>query len=78
VIRLRRNTVERLPCDEALFFTVVKAAFNQRRKTLSNALKAGGVFPAGVPAHYAARRAEQLSVDDFIDLVKAASQGRSE
>ncbi|MDR0831175.1 MAG: 16S rRNA (adenine(1518)-N(6)/adenine(1519)-N(6))-dimethyltransferase RsmA [Prevotellaceae bacterium] len=39
VIRLTRNEVETLPCDEKLFFEVVKTAFNQRRKTLRNSLK---------------------------------------
>jgi 16S rRNA (adenine1518-N6/adenine1519-N6)-dimethyltransferase len=39
VIRLRRNNVEKLGCNEELFFRVVKTAFNQRRKTLRNALK---------------------------------------
>ena len=39
VIRLRRNSRSELGCDEKLFKTVVKTAFNQRRKTLRNALK---------------------------------------
>jgi 16S rRNA (adenine1518-N6/adenine1519-N6)-dimethyltransferase len=40
VIRLTRNNMEQLPCDEKLFWQVVKAGFNQRRKTLRNALSA--------------------------------------
>ena len=50
VIRLRRNTTDSLGCDEALFTRVVKTAFNQRRKTLRNALKplVTELFPAGV------------------------------
>jgi 16S rRNA (adenine1518-N6/adenine1519-N6)-dimethyltransferase len=39
VIRLTRNGRTELGCDEKLFKTVVKTAFNQRRKTLRNALK---------------------------------------
>lgn len=39
VIRLRRNSRKELGCDEALFKTVVKTAFGQRRKTLRNSLK---------------------------------------
>lgn len=39
VIRLRRNSRIDLGCDETLFKTVVKTAFNQRRKTLRNSLK---------------------------------------
>jgi 16S rRNA (adenine1518-N6/adenine1519-N6)-dimethyltransferase len=39
VIRLTRNTTGKLNCDEDLFFKVVKASFNQRRKTVRNQLK---------------------------------------
>ncbi|MCQ2158211.1 MAG: 16S rRNA (adenine(1518)-N(6)/adenine(1519)-N(6))-dimethyltransferase RsmA [Bacteroidales bacterium] len=71
VIRLKRNGRTELGCDEALFKQVVKAAFNQRRKTLRNALRqialqngkeetlSDGVFDL---------RAEKLSVEDFIAL----------
>ena len=62
VIRLRRNDRPSLACDEKLFFTVVKSAFNQRRKMLGNALKALGVK---VPEEFAAKRAEQLSTMEF-------------
>jgi 16S rRNA (adenine1518-N6/adenine1519-N6)-dimethyltransferase len=65
VIRLTRNKRQSLDCDEQLFFRVVKAAFNQRRKILSNALKSYGWLP---PGEFALQRAEQLSVDDFIRL----------
>src|SRR4030042_1776890 len=40
VIRLRRNQVTSLGCDESLFLRVVKSSFNQRRKTLRNSVKA--------------------------------------
>ena len=69
VIRLTRNSRENLGCDEALFFRVVKTAFNQRRKTLHNALKpitADISDEGGLP--FLKTRAEQLSVDDFILL----------
>ena len=39
VIRLKRNNIPKLNCNEELFFRVVKTAFNQRRKTLRNSLK---------------------------------------
>lgn len=68
VIRMKRNAVDKLPCDEALLFRVVKTAFNQRRKTLSNALKAMPEFTAGVPMEFARKRAEQLSMEQFIAL----------
>lgn len=67
VIRLIRNSVELLPCNEKLFVTVVKTAFNQRRKTMSNAMKSimnGNL----VNPIWASKRAEQLSVNDFIAL----------
>lgn len=73
VIRMQRNDVEQLACDEALFFRVVKAAFNQRRKTLHNALKALPELNGRVPEAYASKRAEQLSVQDFVALTQAAS-----
>lgn len=65
VIRLRRNNVEELPCNEAFFVKVVKAAFNLRRKMLRNSLKE---ICTSLPEEYAQKRPEQLSVDDFIDL----------
>jgi 16S rRNA (adenine1518-N6/adenine1519-N6)-dimethyltransferase len=75
VIRLTRNSRETTGCDESLFFRVVKTAFNQRRKTLRNALKPilGAVGTStGIP--FAEKRAEQLSVDDFIQLTAAIQQ----
>ncbi|TRZ71294.1 MAG: 16S rRNA (adenine(1518)-N(6)/adenine(1519)-N(6))-dimethyltransferase RsmA [Bacteroidetes bacterium] len=75
VIRLTRNTRESLGCDEQLFIRVVKTAFNQRRKTLHNALKpitADIRDEAGLP--YLRNRAEQLSVEDFILLTREILQ----
>jgi 16S rRNA (adenine1518-N6/adenine1519-N6)-dimethyltransferase len=67
VIRCVRNSRESLGCDEKLFIQVVKTAFNQRRKTLRNALKPI-VQNAELP--FMELRAERLSVDDFIELTK--------
>lgn len=67
VIRLRRNQVAALGCDEKLFFSLVKSAFNQRRKTLRNALK-GFTFDGEVPEQLLQNRAEQLGVYDFVLL----------
>ncbi len=64
VIRLVRNQVESLPCNEVLFFRIVKMAFNQRRKMLRNSLREIGIMPE----QYAEKRPEQLSVEDFIEL----------
>jgi 16S rRNA (adenine1518-N6/adenine1519-N6)-dimethyltransferase len=58
-----------LDCDEKLFFTVVKMAFNQRRKTIKNALKAI-LNEVEVPEELASKRAEQLSVEAYISLTK--------
>ncbi len=68
VIRLTRNSTEELDCDEKLFWRVVKAGFNQRRKTLRNAVSA--VVPRdrlGEHPFYE-RRAETLTVADFVEL----------
>jgi 16S rRNA (adenine1518-N6/adenine1519-N6)-dimethyltransferase len=67
VIRLKRNRKEHLDCDEALFFRVVKAAFNQRRKILRNSLKGHFQLP-GTALEFFPLRPEQLSVDQFITL----------
>ncbi|MCP4520889.1 MAG: 16S rRNA (adenine(1518)-N(6)/adenine(1519)-N(6))-dimethyltransferase RsmA [Cytophagales bacterium] len=69
VIRLVRNDRTDLGCDPKLFKRLVKQGFNNRRKTLRNALK-----PLGLPKEFTDAeemlnlRAEQLSVDDFISL----------
>lgn len=68
VIRLRRNSRTELGCDEKLFKQVVKTAFNQRRKTLRNALKP--LLPEGFDSSDPIfdQRAEKLSVEDFVAL----------
>lgn len=68
VIRLRRNARTDLGCDEKLFKNVVKTAFNQRRKTLRNALKP--LLREGVDTSDPIfdLRAEKLSVEDFVRL----------
>lgn len=65
VIRLTRNGVANLPCNETLFVEVVKAAFNQRRKMLRNSLKQ---ISGSLPGKFADKRPEQLMVQDFIEL----------
>jgi 16S rRNA (adenine1518-N6/adenine1519-N6)-dimethyltransferase len=74
VIRMKRNTVGALACDEALFFQVVKTAFNQRRKTLHNALKGFEPLRNGVPPQFASLRAERLSVADFVTITQACGE----
>ncbi len=67
VIKCIRKENTTLPCDEKLFFDVVKTAFNQRRKTLRNALHK---FNIKETDEFAKLRAEQLSVEDFIKLTQ--------
>lgn len=70
VIRLRRNDVKSLECDEKLFIQVVKAGFNQRRKTLRNALRQLNLPLDRINEETLAKRAEQLSVAQFIEITK--------
>jgi 16S rRNA (adenine1518-N6/adenine1519-N6)-dimethyltransferase len=67
VIRLKRNSNPYQIKDEAKFKTFVKAAFNQRRKTLRNSLKS--ILPSEkLQDEIFTKRAEQLSVQQFVDL----------
>ncbi|MDR2362728.1 MAG: 16S rRNA (adenine(1518)-N(6)/adenine(1519)-N(6))-dimethyltransferase RsmA [Prevotellaceae bacterium] len=73
VIRLRRNAVGQLPCDERLFVKVVKATFNQRRKVIRNSIKPL-TGDAPLPCHrYFTMRPEQLHVDEFVELTRMIS-----
>ena len=70
VIRMTRNNVTDLGCDEQLFKTIVKTGFNQRRKTLRNSLKS--LLPENakekITDNVFDMRPEQLSVKQFIEL----------
>ena len=66
VIRLIRNDVNALECDEKLFTQVVKTGFNQRRKTMRNALKPLNITLENIPSDLLQLRAEQLSVEKFV------------
>lgn len=84
VITLKRNNRDKLDCNEKLFFTVVKQGFNNRRKTLRNSLKPVGLPEAMLQDAVLDKRAEQLSVDDFVALtarieaLKQADPGKKE
>ena len=88
VIRMTRNDVQSLGCDETLFKRVVKTTFNQRRKTLRNNLRPllkdidnvreqQGLAPIDHTTFLADElfnlRPEQLSVEQFVDLTKRVS-----
>ena len=67
VIKMRRNAVTDLGCDEKLFVSIVKQAFNQRRKTMRNSLRPL-LSPEIIENEVFNKRPEQLSVQEFIDL----------
>lgn len=78
VIKMTRNAVTSLGCDEALFKTVVKTTFGQRRKTIRNSVKS--LLPAGATiaeSQLLAMRPEQLSVEQFITLTNLVTSART-
>jgi 16S rRNA (adenine1518-N6/adenine1519-N6)-dimethyltransferase len=77
VIRLTRNERQHLGCDEKLFFIVVKQGFNNRRKTLRNALKNLNLTADVSSLAIMDKRAEQLSVEDFIMLTGKIEESRA-
>ncbi len=65
VIRLVRNPQKQLCCSETLFKQIVKAGFNQRRKTLRNSLRDFEFQPSFQQNEIFTKRPEQLTVRDF-------------
>src|SRR5476651_1884830 len=76
VIRLTRNETRQLDCDEKLFWQVVKAGFNQRRKTLRNAVSSLINKEKMTEEPMLDLRAERLSVGDFVNLTKQITDNR--
>ena len=72
VIRLKRNSIASLGCDETIFRRLVKQGFQNRRKTLRNALKALNLPDEVTAMALLDKRAEQLSVEDFVELTHKA------
>ena len=70
VLRLRRKQNFSLPCGEKLFFTVVKTAFQQRRKTMRNSLKTLNLSDDLRLDKIFDLRPEQLDVNQFIELTQ--------
>ncbi len=70
VMRMIRKENYSLPCDEKLFFSVVKIGFQQRRKTLRNSLKSFGLSDNLKEDTIFDLRPEQLSVEQFIELTQ--------
>ncbi len=76
VIRLTRNNVQKLECDEVLFKKVVKTAFNQRRKTIRNSIRI--LFNNNdIRFPLLDKRPEQLSVSQFVELTKFVEENRA-
>ena len=71
VIRMKRKE-EPLPCEPRKLFSVVKAAFNQRRKTLHNSLKGQRIRWEELPGDFPGKRPEQLSLEDFFLVAQQA------
>jgi 16S rRNA (adenine1518-N6/adenine1519-N6)-dimethyltransferase len=76
VIRLTRNQVQKLDCNEKLFFQVVKGGFGNRRKTLRNSLKSFQLTEEFKSHPILDKRAEQLDVADFVFLTQQIEKGR--
>ena len=74
VLRLVRKLNYHLDCDEALFFTIVKTAFNQRRKTLRNSLKSLLTNESLKKNSIFDKRPEQLPWQDFVFITKEISR----
>ncbi|MBN2213735.1 MAG: 16S rRNA (adenine(1518)-N(6)/adenine(1519)-N(6))-dimethyltransferase RsmA [Bacteroidales bacterium] len=76
VIRLKRNSLVKLPCNESVFMLLVKTCFNQRRKMLRNSLK--NAFPEmDYNEKIYQKRPEQLSVNDFVYLAASIERTRN-
>lgn len=76
VIRLKRKDNANLGCDEKLFKTVVKTAFNQRRKMLRNTMKPLFEDPSVLADDFFNKRPEQLSLAEFVHLTNQVSAAR--
>lgn len=69
VIKITRNNIIELDCDEKLFFRIVKAIFNQRRKMARNSLKTI-LGNKKIDHILLTKRPEELSIDNFIEITK--------
>ena len=69
VIKITRNNIIELDCDEKLFFRVVKAIFNQRRKMARNSLKSL-LGDKKIDHVLLTKRPEELSIENFVEITK--------
>jgi len=77
VIKLTRNNRKKINCDEKLFIQIIKSSYNQRRKTLRNALKAFSLEEDKKIKGILNLRAEQLAINDFIILTNHVNRERT-
>ncbi len=69
VIRLVRNKLTRLDCDEDLFVRVVKTCFNQRRKIIKNSIRK--IYSGALPEDtLMQKRPEQLDIQQFVEMTR--------
>ena len=69
VIRLTRNNINQLDCDEDLFFRIVKSCFSQRRKMIKNSIRK--IYQGALPdQEVMQQRPEQLEIQQFVILTK--------
>ena len=77
VIRMTRNGVVDLGCDEKFFKRIVKAVFNQRRKMLRVSLRQvlDGIVPSAAfwENELMTKRPEQLTIRQFVELTNAVA-----
>ena len=76
VIKLTRNSIQNLGCDYSKFVQIVKISFSQRRKKIKNALKNFINLENSDVSHMLSKRAEELSVSDFIELTNIISNSK--
>jgi 16S rRNA (adenine1518-N6/adenine1519-N6)-dimethyltransferase len=74
VLRFKRKSQDPIDLDEKFYKVVIKTGFNQRRKTLRNALKS--ILPKEGEVPFLDKRAEQLSPEDFQELTRAIIAAR--
>ena len=77
VIKLSRNSIKTLKCPEDKFKKIVKTSFNQRRKKLKNSLKTEIIDFEKIDLDLLNKRAEELSVENFVTLTNLIYQNES-
>ncbi len=77
VIKLTRNNTKKINCNEDVFKSLVKQSFNLRRKKIRNAIKLNIIDLIKIDLDLLDKRAEELSVEDFINLTNLITENES-